>query len=537
MLARARALTLATQSTFATFATLATLAALALVAALGGLGLGACGEAAPGTTPEDAGLEARAADSTGPDPSDAAVPPDAAASDAGTVDAAVIDADAAPRPVPPLPWTDDPCAGVDAGADPFADVVREYARQDDLAPPAKGGLVVVGSSTIRRWRSAARVLSAHDPLQRGVGGARMVDLAAHAEALVLRHGPAGVLLFAGTNDLAGGSSPRAVIDAYRCFATRLHARRPGAPLLYVGITPTPARWAGWASAALVNQEIARLATTHPSLRYIDSPAAFLAAATAGEPPPARLFVADGLHLSAEGYALFESTVLPAVAAALPSSRLPLPAPPTPGTLVRVDLGPSNPLDGTPAPAIDAFGIRWNSWHAVDGGQQVHAGEALRRLRGTRGETTNVSLVITGGFRVNGLRNGGLVSPEASRLGTLAVPESTGDFFYSGDPDDAAGLALEGLAPSGRYTLRLFASRAAADERRTGLTARGAGAARSASVQTSGAGLGAGGTQANDREVTVLAGLTPDARGRLFVDVDRWVGPFAYVNLLELQADP
>ncbi|MBL0192682.1 MAG: hypothetical protein IPQ09_00410 [Myxococcales bacterium] len=537
MLARARALTLATQSTFATFATLATLAALALVAALGGLGLGACGEAAPGTTPEDAGLEARAADSTGPDPSDAAVPPDAAASDAGTVDAAVIDADAAPRPVPPLPWTDDPCAGVDAGADPFADVVREYARQDDLAPPAKGGLVVVGSSTIRRWRSAARVLSAHDPLQRGVGGARMVDLAAHAEALVLRHGPAGVLLFAGTNDLAGGSSPRAVIDAYRCFATRLHARRPGAPLLYVGITPTPARWAGWASAALVNQEIARLATTHPSLRYIDSPAAFLAAATAGEPPPARLFVADGLHLSAEGYALFESTVLPAVAAALPSSRLPLPAPPTPGTLVRVDLGPSNPLDGTPAPAIDAFGIRWNSWHAVDGGQQVHAGEALRRLRGTRGETTNVSLVITGGFRVNGLRNGGLVSPEASRLGTLAVPESTGDFFYSGDPDDAAGLALEGLAPSGRYTLRLFASRAAADERRTGFTVRGAGAARSASVQTSGAGLGAGGAQANDREVTVLAGLTPDARGRLFVDVDRWVGPFAYVNLLELQVDP
>lgn len=521
MLARARALTLA-------------LLTAALVAALGA---GACGEADPGATPDDAGLEARAADSPGPDPSDAPAAPDSASVDAGTAADAAIDADAAPRPVPPLPWTDDPCAGLDAGADPFADVVREYGRQDDLAPPAQGGLVVVGSSTVRRWRSAARVLSAHDPLQRGVGGARMVDVAAHAEALVLRHAPAGVLLFAGTNDLAGGSSPRAVIDAYRCFATRLHARRPGAPLLYIGITPTPARWAGWASAVEVNQEIARLAATHPSLRYVDSPAAFLAAATAGEPPPARLFVADGLHLSAEGYALFESTVLPAVAAALPSSRLPLPAPPVTGTLVRVDLGPSNPLDGAPAPALDAFGIRWNSWHARDGGEQVHAGEALRRLRGTRGETTDVNLVITGGFRVNGLRNGGLVSPDGARLGTLAVPEATGDFFYSGDPDDAAGLALEGLAPSGRYTLRLFASRAAADERRTGFTVRGSGPARSASVQTSGAGLGAGGAQGNDSEVTVLAGLTPDARGRLFVDVDRVVGPFAYVNLLELQVDP
>ena len=57
------------------------------------------------------------------------------------------------------------------------------------------------------------------------------------------------------------------------------------------------------------------------------------------------------------------------------------------------------------------------------------------------------------------------------------------------------------------------------------------------MQTSGAGLGAGGTQAHDSAVTMLAGLTPDARGRLFVDVDRLLGPFAYVNLLELQADP
>lgn len=476
-------------------------------------------------------------------------PADTAALDASGLDSATradLDAspsadtspsDASPRPPPPLPWTDDPCATLDLGTDPFADVVRSYGQKDDLAPPPQGGLVVVGSSTIRRWRSAARVLSLYDPIQRGVGGARMADIAAHADVLVLRHAPAGVLLFAGTNDLADGRTARSVIDAYRCFATKLHASRPGVPLLYIGITPTPARWSRWSEAVAVNTEIARLATLHPSLRYVDSPAPFLAAAgSGGGPPPARLFEADGLHQSPEGYALFESVVVPSVTAALPVATRGLPAAPPKGTLVRVDMGPSNALDGAPAPSTDGFGIRWNNWHPMDGSSQVHAGEALRRLRGTRGESTEVTFFITGGFRANGLRNGGLVSPSSARLGTLAVPEATEDYFYSGDPDDPAGFALEGLSATQQYTLRLFASRSAPDERRTAFTAWGTGPSRTASVQTSGPNLGANGGTANDSEVTVLAGLTPDARGRIFVDVDRMLGPFSYVSLLELQAD-
>ena len=57
----------------------------------------------------------------------------------------------------------------------------------------------------------------------------------------------------------------------------------------------------------------------------------------------------------------------------------------------------------------------------------------------------------------------------------------------------------------------------------------------ASVRTTGADIGVGGYDGNDGEVTVLEGLAPDARGRLFIEVDRLAGAFCYVNLLELEA--
>lgn len=453
--------------------------------------------------------------------------------DGGAADGGADGADTGAS-TPPLPWTDDACAGVDVGDDPFADTVARVAALDDAAPPPAGGLVVAGSSSVRRWRGMARALSAFDPLQRGVGGARAADIARYAPELILRHRPAGLLLFAGTNDLADGRPRAQVLDDLRCVAQQLHESVPGAPILFIGVTPTPARWAGWAEAAALNADLAALADLHPSLVYVDVPSAFLAR---GSPPDPGLFVDDGLHLSAEGYALWESVVVPAVAAALPPSALPLPAGPPAGAYLRLDLGPSNPEDGAPAPDPDGFGIRWNRWHPTTGGAQVHAGEGLRGLQTTTGLGTEVAAVLSGGFRSNGYRNGGLTSPPGDLLGTLAVPEATGDFFYSGDPDDPAGITLSGLDPTARHTLRLFASRADASEvRRTAFTVFGGGAPASIDLTTTGAGVGARGYDGNNAEVAVLTGLVPDPRGRLHLELDRAEGAFLYLNLLELEVE-
>lgn len=450
----------------------------------------------------------------------------------GETDTPVVDESDTPPADVPLPWSDDPCAGIRKEEAAFSAEVARFVAQDDAAPPAAGQLVVAGSSSVRRWEGALEALAPWGAVQRGIGGARMLDVAAWADELLLRHQPRGVLLFAGTNDIAVGTPPEEVVRAYRCVVERVHEAVGPVPVLYIGITPTPSRWSIWAQQDAVNQEVARLAGLHPALRYVDVPAAFL---ERGGPPDASLFVSDGLHLSEAGYALWTRVVVPAVEAVLPRRPAPVGGGPPAGAYVRVDLGPSNPEDGQPAPAVDAFGIHWNAWHPTQSGGQILAGEALRGLRTTAGAASGVDLVITGGFRSNGLRNGGLVSPPGDLLGTLAVPEATSDFFYIEDPDDPGGIALTGLDPARRYTLRLFASRATDEERRvTRYVVRGA-ATTQGDLLTTGPDIGRAGYDGNDSVVLVLAELQPDAWGGLYVDVQKLEGRFAYLSLLELEA--
>jgi len=474
------------------------------------------------------------ADATPPPVVDAAPIPVVDAGPAPDLDAALAPADAAAPVHPALPWDDDPCATLDVGDDPYAGPVARFTAADDAAPPPQGGLVVLGSSTVRRWEDAQRLLSAWDPLQRGLGGARLVDLARWTEPLVVRHAPSGVLVFAGTNDIVAGRTVEQTVDAFRCLVTRVDAAQPGTPVLYIGITPAPSRWGSWPAAAEVNARIAALAEQHPSIVYVDTPAAFL---ETGSPPDPSLFVGDLLHLSDTGYALWGDLVRDAVEAHVPRAVSPLPPGPPAGTYLRVDLGPFNPEDGRLAPASDRFDIRWNAWPDARGGDQVLAGEALRGLVSTRGDRTQVDLLIAGGFRTNGLRNGGLLAPDFAHLGTLAVPEATEDFFFTGGSDDPAGLTFSGLSPDATHTLRLFASRASGDERRTTrFIVYGGGPSSEATVLTTGPGIGANGGDANVSELVVFTGLVPDTRGRLHLDVRIDAGQFAYLNLLELEVE-
>ncbi|MEZ4407842.1 MAG: GDSL-type esterase/lipase family protein [Polyangiales bacterium] len=432
------------------------------------------------------------------------------------------------------PYGGEVCAEVDRFVPQYASTVARWAAQDAEGPWPRGGVVFVGSSSIRRWAGLARSFSDYDPIQRGMGGAQLAEVAVHARALVSVHDPRAVVVFAGTNDIDAGVSPSVVFDRLRCLRWRL-GRELGwdRPVLFVGVTPTRARWSQWPSASAFNASAASLADGDPGLRYVDVAPAFLAT---GSPPDASLFVSDGLHLSESGYALWHRAIRSALEAA--ARPRPPAGPPSitlaSGARVLVDLGPGNTLDGEPTASPDYMGQRWNNWFPIDGGAAVLAGERKRGLVTATGEATGVEVVITGGFLANGRRNGGLLWPSPSRLSTLAVGTATEDFFYTDGPDNPGGLSLIGLDPSRAYTLRLFGAREDPEVRVTRYTVRGA-AAASTTLQTSGAGAGAGrdGATTNDGAIAALSGLRPDAWGRLFVDLSIERGAYGYLSLFEL----
>lgn len=431
------------------------------------------------------------------------------------------------------PVEPDPCAEVDAFWPNYADTIATWTAQDDLAPWPADPVVFVGSSTLRRWEGLARAYTDHTPLQRGFGGAQLAEVARSCQDLVVRHDPRAVVVFAGTNDVDAGVDAQVVVERFRCLRQRLAAAL-GAdrPLVFVGITPTPARWSQWEQASAVNQAVAALAEEDDGVWYADTPTAFLAT---GSPPDASLFVEDGLHLSDAGYALWDSVLRPVVEAVTDPTPPASAAPLAPGTRLLLDLGPSNAEDGEPTPSPDYLGQRWNNWYPIEGDQEVLPGEHLDNLVTSAGAPTDVDLVVTGGFLCNGRANGGLLWPDGTLLGDLAVGSATGDFFYVLADDKTGGFFLRGLDPAARYTLRLFASRDDSERRVTRYTASGATSA-SGTLQTSGPGAGHEGGTGNDDDVVELTNLEPDPWGHLFVDVAIEEGSYAYLSLLELSVE-
>lgn len=431
----------------------------------------------------------------------------------------------------------DRCAEVRAFVPQFQAAVQRLTAQDDAGTALPVSPVVfVGSSSIRRWEYLARVFSDEEPVQRGVGGMQLGEVALFADALVNRHNPRAVVVYAGTNDVAAGVAPSVVVERFRCFRQRVgNALGWDRPVLFVAITPNPARWSQWSLSAEVNAAVAALAQEDPALTYVDVATPFLAL---GSPPPARLFVADGLHLSPQGYALWESILRPAVTSVVP----PLPASAGPtvvsavGTRVLLDVGPTNAEDGERTPSPDYLGQHWNNWHDTQGDGELLPGEHLDALVDDRGLPTGMGVVLAGGFGCNGRMHGGLLWPSFGLLGPLAVGSATGDFFYATDENDQPGaLYLRGLDPRLRYTLRFFAARQADERRVTRYRVLGA-AESSVTLQTSGTGAGAAGATTNDDTVAELAALRPDAWGHLFVDVIRAEGSFAYLSALEVRVE-
>jgi lysophospholipase L1-like esterase len=194
-----------------------------------------------------------------------------------------------------------------AQADRWAKEMAAFAEQDKTNP-AVGGVVFVGSSSIRLWE-LARYFPGVPALNRGFGGSVIPDSVAHADLLVIRHKPATVIFYSGDNDIANGRTPQQVADDYKAFVTKIHAALPATRIAFIGIKPSIQRWALVDKVRAANTLVRDYAATDERLGFIDVDGPMLGW---DEKPRKELFVADGLHMTAKGYELWTALVRPFV---------------------------------------------------------------------------------------------------------------------------------------------------------------------------------------------------------------------------------
>lgn len=195
-----------------------------------------------------------------------------------------------------------------AAADRWAAEMQAFDEADAKAPPAKGGIVFVGSSSIRLWDLPA-AFPGLPVLNRGFGGSQLADSVAHLDRLVLRHAPATVVVYAGDNDLAAGKTPAQVVADFKAFVAGVHRALPTARIAFVAIKPSLARWSLIAQVRAANAGVRAVCDADDRLGFIDVDGPMLGYDAT---PRSDLFVKDGLHLSPKGYALWTTLTRPFV---------------------------------------------------------------------------------------------------------------------------------------------------------------------------------------------------------------------------------
>ena len=195
-------------------------------------------------------------------------------------------------------------------ADPFAKWEKEisaFEEADREHPPEKGGIVFIGSSSIKKWTTLAADFPHHRVLNRGFGGSQLVDSVHFAERIVIPYAPRMVVLYAGGNDINAGKSATQVFADFRAFVEKVRAALPETEIACISIAGNPKRWAQVETVKEVNAAIANYMKGQPRLTFINVFPRMLG--DDGLPRP-EIFSADDLHMNAEGYRLWRDIVGP-----------------------------------------------------------------------------------------------------------------------------------------------------------------------------------------------------------------------------------
>ena len=185
--------------------------------------------------------------------------------------------------------------------------IAAYEAADKTNPPPKGGIIFIGSSTIRLWKSLQEDFPKHKVINRGFGGSELADSVYFADRLIFPHEPRQIFLRAGNNDIHNGRLPEEVAADFAAFVKKVHERLPKTQITFISLCPVPDRWPEQDKNRRVNQLIREMAINMPHVSYVD--AWNISLTNEGRARP-ELFVADQLHFNADGYKLLAERVRP-----------------------------------------------------------------------------------------------------------------------------------------------------------------------------------------------------------------------------------
>jgi lysophospholipase L1-like esterase len=115
------------------------------------------------------------------------------------------------------------------------------------------------------------------------------------------------VLYEGDNDLTFNWGPTQVADDYRSFVRAVRDSLPSTRIVFISLKPSPSRWALVDQQREANRLVREIVARDTLQTFVDVFTPMLGAN--GRPRP-ELFIADSLHMTPAGYAIWRAQVAP-----------------------------------------------------------------------------------------------------------------------------------------------------------------------------------------------------------------------------------
>ena len=158
------------------------------------------------------------------------------------------------------------------------------------------------------WKSLAHDMAPMPVLNRGFGGSETSEVLAVFDRIVVPYKPSIIVYYCGDNDLGtDNTDSQAAADGFITFDRRARSLWPRIQTFYIPIKPSIARWSNWPAMSRANDIVRDYCTKTPGATFLDTITPTLTAD--GKPNPA-IFQTDGLHMNAQGYAIWTKVIRP-----------------------------------------------------------------------------------------------------------------------------------------------------------------------------------------------------------------------------------
>lgn len=192
---------------------------------------------------------------------------------------------------------------------PFSNEIMTFKKMDSLHRPLPGSVLLIGSSSFRKWTDVADYFPGHYILNRGFGGSSLTDVIRYADEIVFPYKPKQIFIYCGENDIAGSNAVTAdtVLHRFQRLFNMIRNKMPGVPVVFVSIKPSPSRWKLEPIIREANKLIKHFLSGKPHTRYLNIHDAMLENDGSVRKD---IFIEDALHMNEKGYAIWQKIMLP-----------------------------------------------------------------------------------------------------------------------------------------------------------------------------------------------------------------------------------